>query len=278
MKLVLTLTLVTCSLAATLAPALAADSAKIAAPATKPTTSAAWRPLFNGKDLAGWKVEGKAHWRVEDGVILGTQDGDARLGGLLATDRQVPRLRARAGVHDRRARQVQQRRLPPQRPRHRRPHRLPGQHRPRRRRGILAGVYTDHWLAKGDEKDTIRKPLQWNTLRIVARGPHLVVDLNGVNVVDLTDDKPEPKFLQPGVIGLQTYGAENHPGWVKFRNLRIRELVNRLVAARLPDCAGSAKTPSSPRRKIISFCSLALLASWRLGELARIPQHSHSPR
>ena len=23
---------------------------------------------------------------------------------------------------------------------------------------------------------------------------------------------------------LQTYGAENHPGWVKFRNLRIHEL------------------------------------------------------
>ena len=87
-----------------------------------------------------------------------------------------------------------------------------------------AGVYTDHWLAKGDEKDTIRKQLQWNSMRIVARGPHLVVDLNGVNVVDMTDDKPEPKFLQPGVIGLQTYGAENHPGWVKFRNVRIREL------------------------------------------------------
>ena len=40
----------------------------------------------------------------------------------------------------------------------------------------------------------------------------------------MTDDKPEPKFLQSGVIGLQTDGAENHPGWVKFRNLRIREL------------------------------------------------------
>src|SRR5258708_1614248 len=84
MKIVLTLSLVTCSLAVALATSFAADS-KVAAPATKPTTSTAWRPLFNGKDLIGWKVEGKAHWRVEDGVILGTQDGDARLGGLLAT-------------------------------------------------------------------------------------------------------------------------------------------------------------------------------------------------
>jgi hypothetical protein len=86
------------------------------------------------------------------------------------------------------------------------------------------GVYTDHWLAKGDEKDAIRKPLAWNTLRIVAKGPHLVVDLNGVNVVDFTDEKPDAKLLQKGVLGLQTYGAEGHAGWVKFRNVRIREL------------------------------------------------------
>jgi len=26
------------------------------------------------------------------------------------------------------------------------------------------------------------------------------------------------------VLALQTYGAEGHAGWVKFRNLRIREL------------------------------------------------------
>ena len=31
-------------------------------------------------------------------------------------------------------------------------------------------------------------------------------------------------FLKPGVLALQTYGAEGHAGWVKFRNLRIRTL------------------------------------------------------
>jgi hypothetical protein len=188
---------------------------------TPPTS---YKALFNGKDLTGWKVEGKAHWRVEDGVILGTQDGDARLGGLLATtdkfrDFEIELefmidehgkynsgvyLRNDPGTADRTGYQVNIGRGAAEE--------------------YCAGVYTDHWLAKGDEKDTIRKPLQWNSMRIVARGSHLVVDLNGVNVVNMTDDKPEPKFLQPGVIGLQTYGAENHPGWVKFRNLRIREL------------------------------------------------------
>ena len=36
--------------------------------------------------------------------------------------------------------------------------------------------------------------------------------------------KPPVKWLQKGVIGLQTYGAEGHAGWVKFRNIRIREI------------------------------------------------------
>ena len=54
-----------------------------------------------------------------------------------------------------------------------------------------AGVYTDKWLAKGDEDDTVRQKLEWNTMRIVAHGAHLVVDLNGVNVVDYTDPAPE---------------------------------------------------------------------------------------
>ena len=48
--------------------------------------------------------------------------------------------------------------------------------------------------------------------------------LNGVEVVDYTDPNPPEKFLQDGVIGFQTYGAEGHSGWVKFRNLSIREL------------------------------------------------------
>src|SRR5436305_11355651 len=61
-----------------------------AAPATRPAgtqpaTSPAWRSLFNGKDLDGWAPIGSAHWRVEDGVIVGTQDGDAKRAGLLTS-------------------------------------------------------------------------------------------------------------------------------------------------------------------------------------------------
>ena len=87
-----------------------------------------------------------------------------------------------------------------------------------------AGIFTDRWLDQGDEDDSVRKKLDWNKLRILARGGHIEVELNGVKVSDYTDPAPPAKFLQKGVIGLQTYGAEGHDGWVLFRNLRVREI------------------------------------------------------
>src|SRR5262249_24421238 len=49
------------------------------------TAEAGWKPLFNGKDLSDFKVNGNAVWKVEDGVIVGGQDGDPKRGGLLST-------------------------------------------------------------------------------------------------------------------------------------------------------------------------------------------------
>lgn len=104
------------------------------------------------------------------------------------------------------------------------------QRRARRRIGrgaaeeFCAGLYTDKWLAKGDEKDSIRKKLDWNKLHILVKGPHIEATLNGTIVVDFTDPAPPASFLPKGVIAFQTYGAEGHAGWVKFRNIRIREI------------------------------------------------------
>jgi hypothetical protein len=61
-------------------------------------------------------------------------------------------------------------------------------------------------------------------LQIVAKGGHIVVHLNGVKVSEHNDPKPAERFVQHGAIALQTYGAQGHAGWVKFRNLRIRKL------------------------------------------------------
>jgi len=55
---------------------------------------------------------------------------------------------------------------------------------------------------------------QWNIYEITARGPQLIVTLNGTRTVDVRDNK-----LSRGPIALQ-YGA----GVVKFRKVEIRPL------------------------------------------------------
>jgi hypothetical protein len=183
-----------------------------------------WETLFDGKDLSGWTPIGAAHWRVEDGVILGTQDGDPSRSGLLTTDRQYKNFelsldfnldehgKYNSGVYLRNDPGVE---------------RQTG-YQVNIGRGVVGeycgGLYRNGWLGKGDVNDAIRRPGQWNTLHITADGPHILVDLNGVRVVDYTETPDNPKLLAPGVIGLQTYGAEHYAGWVKFRNIKLREI------------------------------------------------------
>jgi len=190
----------------------------------EPADQDGWRTLFDGKTLDNFVPIGSAVWKVEDGIIVGGQDGDPKKAGLLTTKDAFKDFeivldfmidehgKYNSGVYLRNDRKTAGR----------------TGYQVNIGRGeaqeYCAGIYTDKWLAKGDEKDTIRKKLDWNTMRILAKGPHIVVDLNGQRVADYTDPDPPAKFLQEGVIGLQTYGAENHAGWVKFRNIKIREI------------------------------------------------------
>lgn len=184
----------------------------------------AWRELFNAKDLAGWKAVGSAVWKVEEGAIVGGQDGDPKRSGLLATVERFRdfelELEFMIDEHGKYNSGVYLRNDPDT----------------ARRTGyqvnigrgaageFCAGVFTDDWLSKGDEKDAIRKKLAWNKLYIRAQGARITVKLNDVQVADVTDPEPTEKRLQRGVIGFQTYGAEGHSGWVKFRAIRIREI------------------------------------------------------
>lgn len=193
-------------------------------PSGPPPASARWEEICNGRDLTGWTPLGPAHWRIEDGVIVGTQDGDPSLHGLLTTTRTFKDFelyldfnleehgKYNSGVYLRNEPGVEQQ----------------TGYQVNIGRGIIGeycgGLYRKGWLGKGDENDTIRKPGQWNTLHIIADGPHILVDLNGVRVVDYTETSDDPKLLAPGVIGLQTYGAEHHAGWVKFRNIKLRKI------------------------------------------------------
>lgn len=186
--------------------------------------SGPWIALFDGGGLEKFQTIGKAIWRVEDGVILGGQDGDPGRSGLLMTrelfsDFEIT-LEFMLDEHGKYNSGLYLRHDPASQ-------RCRG-YQVNIGRGVAGeycgGLFMVDWLAKGDEQDGIRKPLAWNTMRVAARGAHIVVDLNGVKVVDYTDPDPEPALLGPGVIAFQTYGAEGHAGWVKFRNVRVRRL------------------------------------------------------
>ena len=84
------------------------------------------------------------------------------------------------------------------------------------------GLYLNDWLDKGDAKDEFRKPKAWNSMRIKALGPHIQVWLNGKKIVDYQDAQRLAKHLASGHFAIQTYGAEGHAGWVKFRKMRIK--------------------------------------------------------
>ena len=152
--------------------------------------------------LEGWKAVGSAAWKVEDGALVGGQDGDPKKSGVIHTVAEYQDfeltlefmidehgkynsgiyLRNPAGKAGRMGYQVNIGRGEA------------GEY--------CAGVYTNKWLAKGDEKDAIRKKLDWNSLRILIKGSHIEVDLNGTRVSTVDDAEPDPKFLPKGVIAL----------------------------------------------------------------------------
>lgn len=202
---------------------------QISCSAAQEPLEASWKPLFNGKDLEGWVTKGSATWKVEDGVIAGGQDGDPRRSGVLITKDEFKdfelALDFMIDEHGKYNSGIYIRNDPGSQ----------GQQTYQINIGrAAAGEYCGgivlrkpkgiEWLAKGDEKDEVRKPLAWNSLSLLARGAHFVIHLNGVKIVDATDPAPTPRHLRKGVISFQTYGAEGHAGFVKFRNLKIREL------------------------------------------------------
>ncbi len=58
----------------------------------------AWRPLFDGKSLAGWKIYGTEDFHVKDGIIE-CRRGPQQSEGYLATEEQWTNFRVRGKFH-----------------------------------------------------------------------------------------------------------------------------------------------------------------------------------
>ena len=171
-----------------------------------------WVPLFNGKDLSGWKNNGNEKWWVENGEILA--ESGAKKYGYLTTEKTYRDFLLRVkfkcdgkgnyGVFLR-SRIIGEGEYGPD---------IEGTQvevDPERDTG---GIYESggrQWIAQNTaESARAFKQGEWNELEIAIEGRHVVTRLNGIQIVDFRD--PAPRFFD-GVIGLQLHtggGAKIH--------------------------------------------------------------------
>ncbi len=177
-----------------------------------------WKPLFNGKNLDGWKIHGTEKWFVEDGLLV-CESGPDEEYGYLSTEKNyddfelelefLQEADGNSGVFFRstfegtRVNGWQVEVAPPNHD--------------------TGGIYESYgrgWLARiPDEKEHILQMGQWNTMKIRVVGGRVTTWLNGQQMVDLEDEKiAEGK----GAIALQIHDGGGIR--VKWRNMRVREL------------------------------------------------------
>jgi hypothetical protein len=178
-------------------------------------------PLFNGKDLAGWEGDAKL-WTVQDGVLVGKSAG-IPYNDFLATTKTygdfVLRFQVRL-VENKGNSGVQFRSK-----------RVPDSHEVS---GYQADIAPGMWGNLHDEArrnrplasprpEDLKKALKvddWNDYEVQAVGNKITMSLNGVRMVEYTEE--DAKIPRDGIIATQIHGGG--PMEVRFRNIRIKEI------------------------------------------------------
>jgi hypothetical protein len=176
------------------------------------------RPLFNGQNLDGWKVHGTELWYVEDGELI-CESGPDEEYGYLATERTYRDFELslefkqeadgnsgvffRSSLDGTRITGWQAEVAPP---------------------GLwTGGIYESYgrgWLIKPtSDKDGVLRMGAWNTMRMRVVGDRVQTWLNGVAMVDFTDERIGEA---EGVIALQIHSGGGIK--VRWRQLYVKEL------------------------------------------------------
>jgi hypothetical protein len=187
-------------------------------------------PLFNGKDLSGWKqYEGKPdNWSLEDGRLVCAGKGGGWLGTVHDYDNFVLRLEYRlmpggnSGVYLRAPEKGHISRVGME-------IQILDDNHPRY-------AHLDFYQYTGSIYHVVAptqrasKPAgQWNTLEIRAEGRQVVVILNGKKIVDADLDRclKDPAVAREHTGLARTtgrIGLQSHSERIEFRRLRIKEL------------------------------------------------------
>jgi len=184
---------------------------------------AGWVPLFNGKDLAGWKINGEEKWIAEQGTILG--ESVANKYGYLTTEKSFRNFDLRLkfkGEADGNSGVFLHARITGMDPQHGPDIQGMQVEVDPKAGNHTGGLYESggrEWVAMPTaEGEKALHPGDWNELEVSVQGNHIVTHLNGVRIADFMDQAPR---FTDGVIGLQIHTG----GGVKMRwkDISIKE-------------------------------------------------------
>lgn len=223
---------------------LAAVLSPLAARAPGADTERGFTPIFNGKDLTGWEGE-PGYWSVQDGAITGETtvqkplkrptylfwrggkpadfefratfrlSGQGGNSGINFRSQELPTWDVKgyqadmdtAGKYTGMIYECNQRGIIM----------APGQ------KLVIAedGRRTVTTLAPAAELQKLIKPNDWNQYTVIARGPEIILKVNGTVTAQVID-REKGKAAASGVITLQLHPG--HPMKVQFKDIRIKIL------------------------------------------------------
>jgi len=186
-----------------------------------------WKPLFNGKDLSGWRqLNGKAKYTVEKGEIVGTTVfGEPN--SFLATENNYGDflLEFEYKVDSTMNSGVQFRSESKPEYRNGRVHGYQFEIDPSKR-GWTGGVYDEarrDWLYTMDLNPSAKnafKQGQWNKVKIECIGNDLRTWINGIAAAHVVDDMTPKGFI---ALQVHSIGKKEEEGkQIRWRNLRIQ--------------------------------------------------------
>jgi len=174
--------------------------------------------LLNGKDLTGWTVYGTEKWYVEDGVLVSESGPDGEY-GYLGTEKNYKNFELtakfkqdqdgnsgiffRSNFEGTKVSGWQVEVAPPG--------------------DDTGGVYESYgrgWLIKPDpEKDKNLKFGEWNDIKIRVVDDHVTTWLNGVEMIDYTDEKIGEG---EGQLALQIHSGGGLK--ISWKDIKVKEL------------------------------------------------------
>jgi hypothetical protein len=189
--------------------------------------------------LDGWHILGNGNWTLKDGIIEGKQPESEKTYTHVVSDKSYRDFKASLKFKAVKGNSGFYFRVRPD------------------EKGLMHGIqaeidelenagglyesYGRQWVAKPDDEfvKTYFKPQDWNEMTVKARGPHVVVHVNGTKVSEINDST----VAMEGPFALQIHGGQDVH--VMFKDIKIEDLSSSSSSSSNSAGAAAAKPPAS---------------------------------